>query len=132
MDSGITFAQQYQLRPGVALSALQMAQLTRDIVWLVEQSVTLPDGTVTRALVPQVYIAHLMPDDLQESGVLLAGSSVSITAAGDVNNTGTIAGRKVVRLPLRLWPTPAVTTRRLLEHDLTMACHYCGAPEWCW
>jgi len=31
MDAGTTFAQQYQLRPGVSLSARQMAQLTSDM-----------------------------------------------------------------------------------------------------
>jgi filamentous hemagglutinin len=32
MNAGATFAKQYGLRPGVALSAAQMAQLTSDIV----------------------------------------------------------------------------------------------------
>ncbi|WP_146041331.1 S-layer family protein, partial [Variovorax sp. B4] len=36
MSAGVTFAQAYGLRPGVALTAAQMAQLTSDIVWLVE------------------------------------------------------------------------------------------------
>ena len=35
--------------------AAQMAQLTSDIVWLVEKEVTLDDGRKTKALVPQVY-----------------------------------------------------------------------------
>ncbi|SFQ38179.1 filamentous hemagglutinin family N-terminal domain-containing protein [Variovorax sp. OK605] len=45
MDAGVTFARQYGLRPGIALSDAQMAQLTSDIVWLVEQTVTLADGS---------------------------------------------------------------------------------------
>jgi filamentous hemagglutinin len=44
MDNGIAFARQYGLAPGVALTAEQMAQLTTSIVWLVTQTVTLPDG----------------------------------------------------------------------------------------
>ncbi|MDO9365496.1 MAG: S-layer family protein, partial [Methylotenera sp.] len=39
MMNGVTFAQAHQLVPGVALSAAQIAQLTSDIVWLVEQTV---------------------------------------------------------------------------------------------
>ncbi|MCT8345527.1 adhesin, partial [Photorhabdus kleinii] len=45
MDAGIAFGQQQQLTPGVALSPAQMALLTSDIIWLTNQTVTLPDGT---------------------------------------------------------------------------------------
>ncbi len=45
MNAGVTVAREWQLRPGVALSAEQMAQLTTDMVWLVEQEVTLADGS---------------------------------------------------------------------------------------
>uniref|UniRef100_UPI000AF15D4F hemagglutinin repeat-containing protein n=1 Tax=Limnohabitans sp. DM1 TaxID=1597955 RepID=UPI000AF15D4F len=40
MNSGLTYAQQWNLRPGIALSNAQMAQLTSDMVWLVSQDVT--------------------------------------------------------------------------------------------
>ena len=56
MNNGVTFAKQYGLRPGIALSADQVAQLTSDIVWLVEKDVILKDGTKAKALVPQVYV----------------------------------------------------------------------------
>ncbi len=59
MDAGITYAQAHQLVPGVALSAEQMAQLTTDLVWLVEREVVLPDGSKTTALVPQVYVRQV-------------------------------------------------------------------------
>lgn len=72
MDAGTTFAQQYQLRPGISLSAQQMAALTSDIVWLVEQTITLSDGSTTQALVPQVY-ARVKAGDLDGTGTLLAG-----------------------------------------------------------
>jgi filamentous hemagglutinin len=45
MDAGITYARQFNIVPGIALSAAQMAALTSDIVWLVAQDVTLPDGS---------------------------------------------------------------------------------------
>ncbi|WP_428826690.1 hypothetical protein ACLIKD_00310 [Azonexus sp. IMCC34842] len=45
MNAAITQAQAFGLHLGVALSAAQAAQLTSDIVWLAEQSVTLPDGS---------------------------------------------------------------------------------------
>ncbi|WP_081930513.1 hemagglutinin repeat-containing protein [Lysobacter antibioticus] len=97
MNAGATFAQQYGLRPGVALTAAQMAQLTSDIVWLVEQTVSLPDGGTQRVLVPQVYV-RVRPGDIDGSGALLAGNAVRIGSAGDVVNTGTIAGRALVSI----------------------------------
>lgn len=101
MDAGVTFAQQFQLRPGVALTAAQVAQLTSDIVWLVEQDVTVPDGrggTVqVKALVPVVYVVP-RAGDLSGKGVLLAGREVNINLGGDLTNSGTIAGRNVVSL----------------------------------
>lgn len=97
MNAGVTFAKQYGLRPGVALSAAQMAQLTSDIVWLVEQTVTLPDGSTQRVLVPQVYV-RVLPGDIDGSGSLLSADATVIKSAGDVMNKGTIAGRTMVSI----------------------------------
>jgi filamentous hemagglutinin len=97
MTSAITFGQTYNLRPGIALTAQQIAQLTSDIVWLVEQTVTLPDGSSQKVLVPQVYV-KVQPGDLDGSGALLAGKDVNINLSGDLTNSGTIAGRNVVSL----------------------------------
>ncbi|WP_168195808.1 hemagglutinin repeat-containing protein [Nissabacter sp. SGAir0207] len=89
MNAGIAFGQQYQLTPGVALTAEQMGQLTQDIVWMVAQPVTLADGSVQQVLVPQVY-AHVQPGDVQGSGALLAGRDVNINLSGDFNNSGRV------------------------------------------
>ncbi|WP_435896832.1 hemagglutinin repeat-containing protein, partial [Variovorax paradoxus] len=97
MNAGVTFAKQYGLRPGVGLSAAQMAQLTSDIVWLVEQTVTLPDGTTQRVLVPQVYV-RVRPGDIDGSGSLLSADATVIKSTGDLVNTGTIAGRTLVSI----------------------------------
>src|SRR5690606_11363390 len=37
LDNGVTYAQAWQLVPGVELTPEQMAQLTSDMVWLVEK-----------------------------------------------------------------------------------------------
>ena len=86
-----------KLHPGIALTPAQMAVLTSDIVWLVEQEVTLPDGSKTKALVPQVYV-RVQSGDLDGTGTLLAGREVNIKLKGDLTNSGTIAGRTVVNL----------------------------------
>lgn len=98
MSAGATFAKQYGLRPGIALTEAQMAQLTSDIVWLVEQTVTLPDGSTQRVLAPQVYV-HVQEGDIDGSGALLSGRSVNMQFTGDLTNAGgTIAGRHAVSL----------------------------------
>ncbi|QJQ96350.1 hypothetical protein HIO72_14475 [Halomonas sp. PA5] len=97
MNAGITFAEQHGLRPGVALTAEQMAQLTSDIVWLVEQTVTLEDGSTVTVLVPQVYV-RVREGDLQGDGTLIAGNSLALDVKNDIRNTGTLAGRELVSL----------------------------------
>ncbi|EHN63592.1 two-partner secretion domain-containing protein [Comamonas testosteroni] len=97
LEAGSTYARAWNLRPGVALSAAQMAQLTSDIVWLVERDVRLADGTTTRALVPQVYV-RVKPGDIDGGGSLLAANAVDLNLQGDLVNSGTIAGRTAVKL----------------------------------
>lgn len=97
MDNGITTARTMQLIPGVALTAAQTAQLTSDIMWLVEKTVTLPDGSTTQALVPQVYV-KLQASDLNPTTGIMAGNSVTMQLSGDLVNQGTIAGRNFISL----------------------------------
>ncbi|XHF57160.1 hemagglutinin repeat-containing protein [Xylella fastidiosa subsp. multiplex] len=94
LDAGLTVAKQHQLRPGIALSADQLAQLTSDIVWLVQQNVQLPDGTTTRALVPRLYLRP-RTGDLTQDGALLAAASTTINAH-TLTNTGTIEARHLI------------------------------------
>lgn len=93
MTAGARFAQAWNLRPGVALSAEQMAALTTDIVWLVNTPITLIDGSVTQVLVPQVY-AVVRDGDIDGAGGLLSGASVALAAQGKVTNSGTLAARE--------------------------------------
>nr|WP_242631023.1 hemagglutinin repeat-containing protein [Variovorax paradoxus] len=97
MNAGVTFAKEYGLRPGIALTPAQMAQLTSDIVWLVEQTVTLPDGTTQQVLVPQVYV-RVQPGDITGSGSVLSADRTIIKGKGDLTNSGTIAGRTLVSI----------------------------------
>ena len=101
MDAGVTFAQTFNLRPGIALTAEQIARLTSDIVWLQQETVTLPGvdgkpGTQTVALVPQIYLKP-RSGDLSPSGGLISGATVNINTA-DLTNSGTILGRKLVQI----------------------------------
>ncbi|WP_228305032.1 hemagglutinin repeat-containing protein, partial [Xylella fastidiosa] len=96
LDAGLTVAKQHQLRPGIALSADQLAQLTSDIVWLVQQNVQLPDGTTTRALVPRLYLRP-RTGDLTQDGALMAAASTTINAH-TLTNTGTIDARDLINI----------------------------------
>ena len=105
MNAGVTFARTWNLIPGVALSAEQMAALTTDIVWLVEKDIDLGNGRTGKALVPQVY-ARVQSTDLAPSGALIAANDIDLNLSGDpsagsggtLTNQGTIAGRRVVAL----------------------------------
>ena len=97
MNNAATYAQVANLRPGIALSAEQMAALTSDIVWLVEQTVTLADGSTAKVLAPQVY-ARVQDGDLQPSGALISGADINLNLSGDLTNSGAIAGRNIVSL----------------------------------
>ncbi|MDN2676675.1 hemagglutinin repeat-containing protein [Janthinobacterium sp. SUN033] len=97
MDQGVAFAKQWDLRPGIALTAEQMAGLTSDIVWLVEQDVVLADGSTQKVLAPQVYV-RVREGDIDGQGGLLAGKEVNLNLEGDLTNSGTIAGRTIVKL----------------------------------
>ncbi|MES2833012.1 MAG: hemagglutinin repeat-containing protein [Pseudomonadota bacterium] len=97
LNNGVTAARALQLKPGIGLSAEQMGQLTSDIVWLVENTVTLPNGTTRRVLVPQLYVMA-KPGDIDGSGSLISGESLNINATGDITNNGILAGRNGVTL----------------------------------
>lgn len=91
MNNGVTEARVLDLQPGIALSSAQMAQLTSNIVWLVKQQVTLPDGTVTEALLPRVYaIADSVT--LNGQGTLIAASDLQLNVARQLRSGGTLAG----------------------------------------
>ncbi|WP_025600556.1 hemagglutinin repeat-containing protein [Burkholderia sp. WSM2230] len=92
MTRGVNVAQQFNLEPGMALTAAQMDALTSDIVWLVSQTVTLPDGSMQQVLAPVVYLAHAHANDLQPTGALITADDVEIHATGSATNSGVIKG----------------------------------------
>lgn len=95
MDNGATAARSMNLSVGIALSAEQAAQLTSDIVWLVQKEVKLPDGGTQTVLMPQVYV-RVKNGDIDGKGALLSGSNTQINVSGSLKNSGTIAGRNAL------------------------------------
>ncbi|WP_241587241.1 hemagglutinin repeat-containing protein [Rosenbergiella epipactidis] len=97
LDAGVAFAQRFHLTPGIALTAEQMAQLTSDMVWLVQQEVTLTDGSRHKVLVPQVY-AQVQNGDVTRQGGLLSAQQTQLQLTGDLVNSGTLVGRESVQI----------------------------------
>ncbi|WP_339800692.1 hemagglutinin repeat-containing protein [Saezia sanguinis] len=75
MVAGVEFAQDFNITPGITLTAEQMSVLTTDMVWLVSKEVTLPDGSVETVLVPQVYL---------KSGNSMLTTDGALVSAGNV------------------------------------------------
>jgi filamentous hemagglutinin len=98
MTNGVAYAKAQNLSVGVELTASQMAGLTSNIVWLVNKNVTLADGTVTQALVPQVYLAPGNGVELQSNGSLIAAKNVDLTNIVSFNNSGTIQATNTLNL----------------------------------
>ncbi|WP_309136579.1 hemagglutinin repeat-containing protein [Cupriavidus plantarum] len=98
MNNGVTYAKAFDLTPGIGLTDEQMRQLTTDMVWMVSQDVTLPDGTTQSVLVPKVYLAQGNGVDLNSTGALVAGNTVSIDATGTVDNSGSIVGNLAMQI----------------------------------
>ncbi|CAE6789379.1 hemagglutinin repeat-containing protein [Paraburkholderia domus] len=92
MNNGVNVAKEFNLEPGLALTAAQMDALTSDIVWLVSQTVTLPDGSTQQVLAPVVYLALTHANDLQPTGALITADDVEIHATGSATNSGVIKG----------------------------------------
>jgi filamentous hemagglutinin len=92
LAAGAQFARAHNVQVGVALTDAQQRQLKTDLVWLVAQTVTLPDGSSETVLVPKVYLL-VRKNDLQGDGTLMAGRDVKLVADGNIDNSGTIGAR---------------------------------------
>ena len=95
MNAGVTYAKDFDLTPGVTLSAAEMAKMTTDMVWMTTKTVTLADGTTQQVLVPQVYLAHAPGQDMTNGGSLIAGAHVAINTAQNLTNGGQIQGTSI-------------------------------------
>jgi filamentous hemagglutinin len=87
MDNAYPYAKAFNLTPGIALSAEQMAQLTSDIVWMEEQIV---EGQ--KVLVPVVYLSKIHAEDISHEGSVIAARDIQLDVTDDMNNSGKIKG----------------------------------------
>ena len=97
MDNGVAAAKAFSLRLGIELSGEQVAQLTTDIVWLVEQTVTLKDGSKQTILVPKVYVRNNVKD-IKDNGGSIAANNVDLKLSDNLGNEGQIVAHNVLNV----------------------------------
>ena len=97
MSAGVTTAQTLNLRPGIALTADQVARLTTDIVWLVQQDITLADGSIQKVLVPKIYTRQAV-SQIDGTGDLVAANNIDIQLTGNLGNQGNIVGHQSLNI----------------------------------
>ncbi|HYD85787.1 MAG TPA: hemagglutinin repeat-containing protein, partial [Opitutus sp.] len=87
MANAATEARRLGLQIGVAPSPAQLANLTEDMVWMVEQEVA-----GERVLVPQVYLSSKTRGLFDAGTATLAGDKVEMDVGSLANTGGTISG----------------------------------------
>lgn len=97
MDAGVTNAQILNLRPGIALTASQVANLTSDIIWMEQQQVTLADGSTQSVLVPKVYV-RANQGAIRGDGSFIAAERVNLSLTGNLDNQGLISAQKTLNI----------------------------------
>ena len=96
MDNGIRYAKQFNLVPGVGLSKEQMAELTTDLVWMVNQEITLPSGKKLNVLTPKIYLASNRTQ-VTPTGSVISGDSI-VGSVTKMSNEGTVLASNLVNL----------------------------------
>lgn len=89
MDNAIAANDSMELAVGIALTADQVASLTDDIVWMVEEEV---NGETV--LVPRLYLASLSQDDmLANDSALRVGGNVYVESGGNITFNENVRSR---------------------------------------
>ena len=96
MNNGIRYAKQFNLVPGVGLTKEQMSELTTDLVWMVNQEITLPSGKKLNVLTPKIYLASNRTQ-VTPTGSVISGDSI-VGSVTNMTNEGTVLAANLVNL----------------------------------
>ena len=96
MNNGVHYAKKLNLVPGVALTEKQMSELTTDLVWMVNEEVTLPDGKKLNVLTPKIYLASNRAQ-VAPTGAVISGDSI-MAKVTSMNNEGTLIASNLVNI----------------------------------
>ena len=95
MDSGIAYAKEFHLTPGIALTKEQMAALTSDIVWLETTTVTV-NGKTYDVLYPHVYLKAGSEKKIAADGSLISANQLVMEAKNQLDNSGALMGNSIL------------------------------------
>ena len=95
MDSGIAYAKELHLTPGIALTKEQMAALTSDIVWLETTTVTV-NGKTYDVLYPHVYLKASSEKKIAADGSLISANQLVMEAKNQLANSGVLMGNSIL------------------------------------
>ena len=95
MDTGVAYAKQHGIAPGVALTAEQAASLTSDMVWLVKDIVMI-EGKPVEVIYPKVYLKQSHGLQLHTDGTLISANTLIMNTKNSIRNEGAIQGKTVV------------------------------------
>ena len=96
MNNGVHYAKKLNLVPGVALTEKQMSELTTDLVWMVNEEVTLPGGKKLNVLTPKIYLASNRAQ-VAPTGAVISGDSI-VAKVTSMNNEGTLIASDLVNV----------------------------------
>ena len=96
MNNGVHYAKKLNLVPGVALTEKQMSELTTDLVWMVNEEVTLPGGKKLNVLTPKIYLASNRAQ-VAPTGAVISGDSI-VAKVTSMNNNGTLIASDLVNV----------------------------------
>ena len=96
MNNGVHYAKKLNLVPGVALTEKQMSELTTDLVWMVNEEVTLPGGKKLNVLTPKIYLASNRAQ-VAPTGAVISGDSI-VAKVTSMNNEGTLIASNLVNV----------------------------------
>lgn len=92
MDNAVAAKDDLQLRVGVALTTEQIANLKKDIVWMVETEV---NGK--KALVPQLYLSDATKAKLAD-GARFVASNINVKTEGAITNSGAFVASNNIQI----------------------------------
>ena len=95
MDSGIAYAKEFHLTPGIDLTKEQMAALTSDIVWLETTTVTV-NGKTYDVLYPHVYLKAGSEKKIAADGSLISANQLVMEAKNQLANSGALMGNSIL------------------------------------
>ncbi|WP_143143266.1 hypothetical protein, partial [Suttonella ornithocola] len=96
INNDAQFAQKFQLTPGSALTAEQMTKLTTDIVWFVNQEITLADGSKQSVSVPKVYLRAQKGDIDGRYTYISANRIIDHSKTGKIENDAIFHARQLI------------------------------------